>query len=67
MEKRAHCPNSCGKNEEGNKTWFKMRAEPSSLGQQEGFKATKNIFAEEKENILLARWTSPLNAEVSWH
>lgn len=58
VERRAHCPktpaNTCGKNEEGNKAWLKLCAEPSSLGQQEGFKATKNIFAEEKENILPA-------------
>lgn len=59
--------NTCGKYEEENKAWFKLCAEPSSLGQQEGFKATKNIFAEEKENILPACWTSPLNAEVWWH
>lgn len=59
--------NICGKNEEGNKAWFKLCAEPSFLGQQEGFKATKNIFAEEKENILPACWTSPLDTEVPWH
>lgn len=58
---------SCGKNEKGKKAWFKLCVEPSSLGQQEGFRATKNIFAEEKENILPACWTSPLNTEVSWH
>lgn len=44
-------PASAGGSEEGKEGWFKLCVEHpkiSSLGQREGFKRTKNIFAEEK-------------------
>lgn len=44
-------PASAGGSEEGKEGWFKLCVEypkTSSLGQREGFKRTKNIFAEEK-------------------